>query len=129
MTEAASAPPADAAVRVESVSKQFGKGGGGKHGHRGDALDAAATALGMEPDALKDALKEGRTLAQVAESQGVDVQVVIDALVAEGNARIDAAVANGRLGADEAEERKAQLAERIAERVSTPHERGGRDRD
>ena len=27
MTEAASSPPADAAVRVESVSKQFGKGG------------------------------------------------------------------------------------------------------
>ena len=111
-------------VKTDELREQFGKGGGGLHGHRGEALNAAATALGMEPEALKD----GRTLAQVAQTQGVDVQALTDALVALGNARIDAAVADGRLDAAKAEERKAQLVERITERVNTPRERRGRER-
>ena len=115
-------------VKTDELREQFGKGGGGLHGHRGEALNVAATALGMEPEALKDALKDGQTLAQVAATQGVDVQALTDALVALGNARIDAAVADGRLDAAKAEERKAQLVERITERVNTPRERRGRER-
>jgi hypothetical protein len=109
-------------AKAQELREQFGKGGGGLHGHRGEGLGAAATALGMDAQELKDALKGGQTLAQVAESKGVDVQVVIDALVAEATARIDAALAAGRIDAARADELKSNLTDRITTRVNTPRE-------
>ncbi len=50
-----------------------------------DWFDIAAKAIGIEPDALIEALNGGQSIAQVAEDNGVDVQVVIDALVAFEN--------------------------------------------
>ncbi len=63
--------------------------GMGRHGGRGGAgLDAAATALGMTPAELRTELESGKTIAQVATAKSVDVQKVIDALVAEATTRI-----------------------------------------
>lgn len=109
-------------AKASELREQFGKGGGGLNGHRGEGVDAAAKALGMDAAALKAALKDDKTLAQVADAQGVDVQVVIDALVTEADTRIDAAVADGRLDAANADEAKAKVAEKIAERVNNPGE-------
>jgi hypothetical protein len=63
---------------------------GGGHGGRGfgGGLDAAATALGVTTDALKTDLEAGKTIADVATEKGVDVQTVIDAIVAEQTADI-----------------------------------------
>jgi uncharacterized protein (DUF2267 family) len=85
-----------------------GPGPGGLGG-----LDAAAEALGIEEDALWDALRDGRSIADVAAEQGVDLQAVQEALVAEATERIDAALADGRLDEDEANELKAELPERV----------------
>ncbi len=63
-----------------------GPGMGGRHG--GPGLDAAATALGMTNDELRTELQAGKTIADVATAKGVDVQKVIDALVAEAKTRI-----------------------------------------
>ncbi len=63
-----------------------GPGMGGRHG--GPGLDAAATALGMTKDELRTELEGGKTIAEVATAKGVDVQKVIDALVAEAKSRI-----------------------------------------
>jgi hypothetical protein len=46
---------------------------------------------------------------------------VIDALVADATARLDEAVADGRLDADRAEEIKADLVERITAKVNGEH--------
>jgi len=46
------------------------------------------------------------------------VQAVVDALVADATARLDEAVANGRLTQEEADEKKAELQERITARVN-----------
>ena len=110
------------AAKGEELREQFGPGGGGFDGHRGEGLDAAAEALGLEVDALKEQLRGGTTLAQVAEAQGVDVQVVIDALVASATERIDAALAEGRIDEARATELKEGLVERVTERVTTPRE-------
>jgi len=110
------------AAKGEELREQFGPGGGGFDGHRGEGLDAAAEALGLEVDALKEQLRGGTTLAQVAEAQGVDVQVVIDALVASATERIDAALAEGRIDEAKATELKEDLVERVTERVTTPRE-------
>jgi len=68
----------------------------GRHGpgdHRGDRLTVAAEALGVSEDELRTALEGGQSLAQVAGAEGVDVQTVIDALVADGTARLEEAIA------------------------------------
>ncbi|MGH9032661.1 MAG: hypothetical protein ACRDY4_12860 [Acidimicrobiia bacterium] len=89
----------------------------GPHG-RGRHLEVAAEAIGIEVDALREALREGQTMAEVAQANGVEVQAVVDALVADATARIDEAVANGRLTQEEADEKKAELQERITARVN-----------
>lgn len=61
---------------------------GGHPGPRGAGLAAAAEALGITEDELRSALQDGKSIAQVAEEQGIDVQVVIDALVADATERL-----------------------------------------
>ncbi len=98
--------------------------GGGHHGPRGpmdEGLDAAAEAIGISVDELREAVRAGASLAEVAEANDVDPQAVIDALVAEATERIDAAVADDRLSADRAEAMQAELAERITARVNGDH--------
>lgn len=97
----------------------------------GKSLDAAAEAIGIEADELKAALEEGQSIAEVAEANGVDADVVVDALVANAEARIDEKVAEGRLTDDEAAEKLAEKTERIEARVDGEElpDRGDRDGD
>jgi len=100
-----------------------GHGPGWSGHHRGGAgllmaLDEASEAIGIDDDDLRDALRDGSTIAEVAEQEGVDVQTVIDAMVAEVSERLDDAVADGRIDAAEAEEHLADARERITELVN-----------
>jgi uncharacterized protein YidB (DUF937 family) len=108
-----------ALVNGEGPGPGFRDGPGrGRFGLFGAGLDAAAEALGVTEDELRDALGDGETIAEVAAAQGVDVQPVIDALVAEATARIDEAVADGDLTEEEATERKADLVEQVTDLVN-----------
>lgn len=81
----------------------------------------------MTPAELFEELRAGKTIAQVAAERGVDLQAVIDAIVAKQTERLDAAVAEGRLTQEQADERKAGLVDRVTEMVQTvPPERPGR---
>jgi hypothetical protein len=96
---------------------------------RGRHLEAAATAIGIEVDALREALRNDQTVAEVAEANGVDPQTVVDALVADVSARIDEKVAEGELTQEEADEKKAELPERMTalvngERPARPEREG-----
>jgi hypothetical protein len=116
------------ADEVASTLAQQGIGGHGRHGDGpgggpggGPGLAAAAEALGMTEAELRTALEvEDATLAGVAEDQGVPVDTLVDALVAAERERLAAAVEDGRLTQDEADERLADLEARITERVSEP---------
>lgn len=102
-----------------------GEGEGPRHReHRG--IEAAAEAMGITEDELHQALRDGATIAQVAALQGVDVQVVIDAMVAEARAHLDEGVAEGRLTQEEADERLAEITERITDMVNNGRPEGGR---
>ena len=81
-------------------------------------LDVAAATIGITEADLIEALRGGQTVAEVAEANGVEVQTVIDALVAEVNTRVNDAVANGNLGAERAEEIKANAVERVTDFVN-----------
>jgi hypothetical protein len=90
---------------------------GGGRGWFGD-LSVVAEALGIEEDALRDALADGQTLAEIATANGVDVQAVIDAIITEAQAHLDEALADGRIDADELAELQAELTERITDLVN-----------
>ncbi|MFW3171005.1 hypothetical protein [Geodermatophilus sp. CPCC 206100] len=94
-------------------------GHGGHGGGRG--LAVAGEALGMSEDDLRSALQaDGATLASVAEDQGVAVDTLVQALVTAQRERIAAAVTDGRITQEQADERLADLEQRVTERVSEP---------
>jgi polyhydroxyalkanoate synthesis regulator phasin len=110
-----------------------GHGGpGGDHGGRGGrgpGLDAAATALGITTDELRTQLEAGSTLADVAAAEGVDVQTVIDALVADVKAHLDEEVTEGDLTQAEADTKLADATTRITDGVTNGFpQRGDGDR-
>jgi hypothetical protein len=94
----------------------------GPFGPRGARLETAAEALGMTAEELKAELEAGKSIAQVAEEKGIEVQVVVDALVAEGTERLEEAI-------EELPERVGELVERegLPERPHGP--RGPRGED
>jgi hypothetical protein len=108
-----------------------GRGGHGDHdgprgGRGGHGLEAAATALGITADELRVALREGATLAEIAADEGVAVQTVIDAMVAELETRLDERVAAGDLTQEEADAKLAKATEKITDLVNNGRpDRGG----
>jgi len=98
---------------IESAAPARGRRGGGP------GLEAAATAIGITSDALRTELGTTKSVADVAQAHNVDVQKVIDALVADATKHIDQAVTDGKITATQATAKKATLVERITERVNT----------
>jgi hypothetical protein len=93
-------------------------GPGGQHGPRAADLESVADAIGIDVETLRQAMRDGQTLAEIAEANGVDTQTVIDALVAAASDKIDEGVACGRIDEAQAVEIKAGLAERITASVN-----------
>jgi polyhydroxyalkanoate synthesis regulator phasin len=106
-----------------------GRRGGppGRFGRAGlGTAEALTDVLGIEVDALREALRGGSTIAEIAEANGVAVDDVVAALVAEATERIDVAVESGRLEADEAAERTEMVEERVTAHVNGEHPAFGR---
>lgn len=81
------------------------------------SLTTAAEVLGTSVDELRSALEGAQSLAEVAADNGVGKQTLIDALVAAASERLDDKVASGGLTQAEADEKKAELTERITTQV------------
>jgi polyhydroxyalkanoate synthesis regulator phasin len=79
----------------------------------GGNLSTLAESLGIDEDELRSELQDGKTIAEIAEEQGVDVQDVIDDIVAAQRERLDEAVADGDLTQDEADEILAGAEDRV----------------
>jgi polyhydroxyalkanoate synthesis regulator phasin len=120
---------ADLPARMtDLVNGTLGVRAGGDHGGRrsmGADLGAAATALGMSEADLQTALRGGKTMAEVAKDKGVDVQKVIDAVVAAQSAQLDQAVTDGKLTPAQATARKADLKARVTALVNGERPAGG----
>ncbi len=105
-------------------------GGRGGMGRGGPGLDSAAEALGITADELRTELEGGATIAEVAAAKGVDVQTVIDAMVAGVKAHLDEEVASGEHTQAEADEKLADATQRITDSVNNGMpERGERPAD
>ena len=83
------------------------------HGGAFGGLDAAASYLGVTEDELRSELASGKTLAAVAEAEGKPVDGLVDAMVEAAEARIDQAVADGKLTQERADSAKEGLEEQV----------------
>lgn len=109
----------------EAADEQSG-GDAGTPGDRGRgpgpdgpaSFDVAAETLGITEEELRTELAAGESITSVALAQEVDVQTVIDALIADSAEHVQEHVDAGDLDAEEAAERTAELPDRIAEFVA-----------
>jgi hypothetical protein len=115
-----------------SESDSTEKDGDGHFGHHGRGhfgrifdLAVAADALGITEDELRTALQDGQSIAEVATANNVDIQTVIDAVVADATAEIDEKLADGDIDQTRADELKANLTERITDLVNRDGLPGG----
>jgi ribosomal protein S20 len=76
-------------------------------------LDTAANTLGMNPRDLMKELRDGMTLAEIAQQKGVDPNKVKTAMLAAVNTRIDEAVKNGKITEDKAKELESKIAAKL----------------
>jgi len=95
----------------------FGRGGfGWAGGGQWTMFDTAAEALGLTPEELFAELHAGKSLDDIAEAKGVDVQTVYDAMsAARGEAMQQAlqqAVEDGRLTQEQADQMIGRLENR-----------------
>lgn len=110
----AAAPEAVPAVLSDVAATVGGRLG---QGPRGEALREKivilAETLGMEPRAIARALRDGATVADLAEAQGVPLDDVAEALAAPREARVAGLVEEGLLS----EAQAAYLNDRAGERL------------
>jgi DNA-binding phage protein len=99
-----------------------GPGGGLRMMHD---IAAAAAYIGTTEADLRTKLQAGQTLAQIATAAGKTRDGLIAAMVADGNAKIDAAVAAGTITAAQAAEKKAALTAHVTAEVDQTRVFGG----
>jgi hypothetical protein len=87
-------------------------GRGPRGGGFGPELNAAAQVIGISADQLRQELAN-QSLPQVAQAHSKNPADVANALKTAANQRIDQAVADGHLTADQATQRKQQTSDRI----------------
>lgn len=104
---------------AEALRERAGDWRGHRRGlDRGARLETVANVVGVEVEALAEALRDGQTIAEVADANGSSAQEVIDALVAEMNSKVDQAVEDGKLTSEKADEIRANAPERIESMVN-----------
>ncbi len=81
-------------------------------------LDTAASYLGLDEDELRAALADGKSLAEVAKDEGKSVDGLVNALVADAVKRIDAALDDGRLTQEQANQIEQDLREHVTDFVN-----------
>ena len=94
----------------------------GRRGRRGQRraarLATISEVLGIEAEDLRAELQDGATIADVAVANDVDVDDVVDALIANVEERLAEKVEEGDLTEDEAAEKLESKTERISDKVN-----------
>jgi lipoate-protein ligase A len=104
-----------------------GKGGhGGKLGHIKAASEEVAAVLNLTTTELATQLREGKSLAAIAEAQDVDINKVKEVLTAEFKAHLDEEVVEGKHTQAEADEKLAKFESRLDDMVNTARPQGGK---
>jgi hypothetical protein len=78
----------------------------------------AADTIGIPAKELRQDVKGGQSISEVAEANGVATQTVVDAVVNDLSAKLDKAVADGKITQERADNVKERLPERITNLVN-----------
>ncbi len=113
-TEAAS-PLAGLGLRMGATMRDAG----------GRMVDVLAKLTGLSTDEIHDQRADGRTIADIAEAEGVDSDQVVSDTLAIRKQLLDDAVAEGTITQDQADATYDRMSTRINDRV-TSTEMGGR---
>ncbi len=110
---------------------QNGDRPGPRGGPRVNPIDLLAEELDITPEEVIAELEDGTSIAEFAAANNVDVNTIVDAMVAEIEEHLTTAVENGRLTQAEADERLSTARENITERLqeSWQPKQGPRDGD
>jgi hypothetical protein len=96
----------------------FGPGRHGGFGRRGFGLDAAAEALGVTTEELFTQLRDGKSIADVAGAEGVDIEAVKNAMLEAFRTDQQEHVTSGRLTQDQADANIAAYEDRLDDIVT-----------
>ena len=110
---------AKATERVNNVRPARGEGMHGGPKGPGRNVAAIASVLKLTEAELKTQVESGKTLAQIATAQGVDVKLVVDAIVADMKSHIAEEVASGELTQAQADAKLADATTKVTEMVNT----------
>ena len=100
-------------------------------GHRvraviGGILDAAANVMHVSRDVLVQELKQGKSIAQVASERGVSRDALKQGIVSAEKAKLDQAVANGKITQAQADKLLQGLTNRVDKIIDRTREGGPR---
>src|SRR6266545_1337817 len=127
-TPSPSASANDADDGSDSTEAEHGCAGGGKH----EVKAAAAEVLGLSEDEVRQALRDGQSLAQLAEAQGMSVEDFRTALLENITADLQAKLDAGEITQEEFDEATADLNENLDDIINSEggfHDRSGEDTD
>jgi hypothetical protein len=91
-----------------------------RQGLRRAVVKISADTIGIDVKELRTDLRNGQSIAQVAQSKNVDPKTVVDAIVKAGDAKIDSLSSSGKINAERAakmKDRLPTLADRVVNRV------------
>jgi hypothetical protein len=108
----------DLANRFVNETRSKRTGEGRRHRVLGEALNIAAKEIGVSAGDLKQALKDGKSIAQVAKEHDKSADDVVDAIVKKATSAIDQAVKDGKLDSKKADEIKQKLPDRAKQFVN-----------
>lgn len=80
--------------------------------------------LNLDAEELQAALKAGKSLAEVAEAQGVGKQDVVDLLLKQQADKLAEAVKAGKLTQEQADQKLAESEERVSKMVEGTFKKG-----
>lgn len=120
------------AAQADAVTEHLVENRPERHGRRGRrGIDGhgrnntvVADLLGIDRETLRSELEAGNSIADIAEANGIEVQSVVDALIADAESHIDLAIAHG-LDEERAAERLERITERIEEGVNRTRDADG----
>jgi hypothetical protein len=102
-----------------------GRGFGPAAGQPGVAHEAIAAALGMTSDELFAAQRGGKTVADLAQEKGVDLETVVRAAVGAHKQALDAQVQTGQVTQTQADQLQARMEAQIRGHVAEQYGPGG----
>lgn len=114
-------PSPDQSINDQVKTHQFEHKRMPKHGQKGNWSDLQSI-LGVDSATLKQELKSGKSLAEIAQAKGISPTDLAAKMQASAEARIEQALKDGKITPEMADKIKANLKTRIEKAINYKHD-------